>query len=338
MAIAKISCLAPSTDVRFAGNQLLSRQSRLLKPSNRRVLGGLPTTRSNGLPPPVPAPELKPRETQGPRTVSRTDPGVDPDARKVLAASSRIEANVKIGPTSQHSLFSIGGSVLAVVALIVGAVLGYPTAEVVASPSDLPTPSTLAITDTNTFSIDADGVAAVAEPMMVQLTLTGCGTRSKAPGFITENSLIVASRTALLRDTSPIVTLADGTVLNAQVIGWSRELDIAVLSSNGPIPSGLTWGSSRRLKVGGESAIIESFLDQVSGRNARIGDVETRDGLVVTFGFENASLRGGSPALNEFAAVLGVINTAGRLVPAEDIRAAIGEFRVDPQNPSNECG
>ena len=287
----------------------------------------------------LPEPELKPRESDGPRTVSRTTPSeISAEARKVLAASNRIEANIQIGPTARHSTFSIGASVLAVLALVAGAVIGYPGESSVAAPTDLPTPSTLPLTDSNEFRIDAAGVANVAGRSIVQLTLTGCGTRTKTHGFITENSLILAGRTAVLRDTTPVVTLPDGTDVAAEVIGWSSELDIAVLTVRNSLPSGLTWGSSRRLKVGGEVAIIEPFLDQVTGRNAIISEVATRDGLIVSFGFDETSLRGGSVALNEFSTIVGVINSDGRLIPAEDIRSAIGEYRVDPQNPSNVCG
>lgn len=286
----------------------------------------------------LPPPELKPRENEGPRTVSRSTPSEVGDARKVLAASSRIEANIQIGPTAKHSTFSIGASVLAVLAIIVGAVIGYPSDDVVAGPTDLPTPSTLPLTDSNSFLIDATGVATVASPSVVQLTLTGCGTRSKSHGFITENSLVVTNRTAVLGDTTPTLTLSDGTEIGGRVIGWSRDLDIAVIVPEGTVPSGLAWGSSRRLKVQGEVAVIESFLDQVTGRNARISEVTTRDGLIVSFGFEDISLRAGSVALNEFATILGVIDSNGRLIPAEDIRSAIGEYRVEPQSLSAECG
>lgn len=285
----------------------------------------------------VPPPELKPREAEGPRTVSRSTPAEVSDARKVLAASSRIEANIQIGPTTKHGIYTLTASALAVIALIAGAVLGYPNDETVAAPTDLPTPSTLAITDTNDFLIDADGVAIVAAPSIVQLTLSGCGSRSKTHGFITENSLIVTSRAAMLRDVTPVATLSDGSEIPVQVIGWSRDLDIAVLSASSSLPDGLTWGSSRRLKVQGEVAVIEAFLDKVSGRNARISDVETRDGLVKSFGFEDVSLLAGSPAVNEFTSIVGVINSNGRLVPVEDIRQIIGEYRVEPQNLSSEC-
>jgi hypothetical protein len=299
--------------------------------------GGAALTRRSQ---PVPAPELKTREPEGegPRTVSRATPSEVGDARKVLAASSRIEANIQIGPTAQHSLFSVGASVLAVLALIAGAIIGYPSDNVIAAATDLPTPSTLPLSDSNSFVIDATGVAEVASPSIVQLTLTGCGTRSKTHGFITENSLVVTNRTAALRDTTPTLTLSDGSEISGQVIGWSRELDIAVILPDGTVPAGLSWGSSRRLKVQGEVAVIESFLNQVTGRNARISEVATQDGLVVSFGFEDVSLRAGSVALNEFATILGVIDTSGRLIPAEEIRSVIGEYRVDPQNLSAECG
>lgn len=288
---------------------------------------------------PLPEPELKPRESDGPRTVSRSTPSeISAEARKVLAASNRIEANIQIGPTARHSTFSIGASLLAVLALVAGAVIGYPGDGSVAAPTDLPTPSTLPLSDSNEFVIDAAGVANVAAPSIVQLTATGCGSRTKTHGFITENSLIVTSRTAILRDTTPVVTLPDGSAVAAEVIGWNGELDIAVLTVRNSLPSGLTWGSSRRLKVGGEVAIIDPFLDQVIGRNAVISEVATKDGLIVSFGFDETSLRGGSVALNEFATIVGVIKNDGRLIPAEDIRSAIGEYRVNPQNPSNECG
>ncbi len=288
---------------------------------------------------PLPEPELTPGETDGPRTVSRETPSeMSAEARKVLAASSRIEANIQIGPTSNHSAFSIGASVLAVVALIAGALLGYSSDETAAPATDLPTPSTLPLSDQSEFNIDAVGVADVASSSIVQITLTGCGTRTKTHGFVTENSLIVTSRTAVLRDTTPVVTLTDGTVVNAEVIGWSSELDIAVLTTESQIPSGLTWGSSRRLKVGSEVAIIEPFQDQVTGRSALISEINTRNGLIVGFEFDETSLRGGSVALNEFATILGVVDGEGTLQPAEDIRSAIGQFRVDPQNLSNECG
>lgn len=285
-----------------------------------------------------PTPELKPRKPEGPRTVHRKAPEEISDTRKVLAASSRIEANVHIGPTAKHKVYTLTASVLAVLALVAGAVLGYPTEEVAIVPTDLPTPSTLALTDTNDFIIDAVGVATVAHPSIVQLTLSECGVRTRIHGFVTENSFVVTSRAALLSDVAPVATTSEGDLVQLQVIGWDRDLDIAVLEADSNLPKGLAWGSSRRLKIGGEVAVIEAFSNQTSGRNARISDITTRDGVVESFGFEDVSMRAGSPGLNEFAAVVGVINVEGRLIPAESVRQLVGEYRVSPMNVSDDCG
>ncbi len=235
----------------------------------------------------LPAPELKPRKPEGPRTVHRKAPEEISNTRKVLAASSRIEANVQIGPTARHKVYTLTASFMAVLALVSGAALGYPSDEVALVSTDLPTPSTLALTDTNDFIIDAEGVATVAHPSIVQLTLSECGVRTRSHGFITENSLVVTSRNTLLSDVAPVATTADGDLVQLRVIGWSRELDIAVLQPSTDLPKGLAWGSSRRLKIQGEVAIIEAFSNQTSGRNARISDITTRDGVVQSFGFED---------------------------------------------------
>lgn len=285
----------------------------------------------------VPAPELKPRKPEGPRTVHRKAPEDVDDTRKVLAASSRIEANVQIGPTAKHKAYTVTASVLAVLALVAGAVLGYPGEEVALVPTDLPTPSTLPLTDTNDFLIDAEGVAVVAHPSIVQLTVSDCGVRTRSHGFVTENSVVVTSRDVVLGDVAPVATTSDGELIQLRVIGWNRELDIAVLEADDPLPKGLVWGSSRRLKIQGEVAIVEAFSNQTTGRSARISDVTTRDGQVESFGLEDISFRAGAPGLNEFAAVVGVVNVQGRLIPAEDVRELIGEYRVNPMNVSDNC-
>lgn len=297
----------------------------------------------------VPAPQLAPREPQRqpgapdapyekPRTVTRSGGFDDDGARKVLAASSRIEANIVVGPSPKHGLYNLGAVVIAVLAMLAGAVIGYPSDETTIAPTDLPTPSTLPLTASNEFSIDAAGIANTADASLVQLTVSGCDLRTKVSGFITQNGFVVASRAAVLTDPNPVITTRRGKEVNGKVIGWSSDTDMAIIQAESDLGTGLSWGSSRRLKVDSELVVVETFSDQVIGTNLRVSDVATRNGVITSFGFGDTSPRSGSPALNEFASVLGVVNATGRLMPAEEVRELIGDYLVKPMNLSGTCG
>ncbi len=253
----------------------------------------------------------------------------------VSAASARIEGNVKLGPSRRHLLFVVGVPVIAVLLLASGLFLAVETFDVNQTRG-----ASLDLTPDNgalAFATPIDKIGALASAAAVTVQLTGCGTRNTASGVVLDDRTVLASRSQVLTDATPLIQTADGTVVRGVVVGWNVPRDLAVIRTEEPLPSGLTWGVSTRLREGIEVFVADiSDPTNVAVAEVKVDQVRSRDGIAVRMDFESTA-PSPSPVFDSDGLVIGITSKPGQAEPANAVRGYVSRAIVDDRRPNAIC-
>jgi S1-C subfamily serine protease len=299
---------------------------------------------ADGLEATIPAPEHQsepppplPPEAATPAADSPPPPGPSPDERLttatkltadgVAARSTRLDGSVKIGPTANHSVLSLGAPVLAGVILVATVLTSYRvTTSTAASEPEAE----------QTVAIDTPAVAQTGSAV-VRLDLDGCGIVDQTTGFLFANQSILVPRSAVMTDDRPTVITDDGNSFPAEIVGWSLTRDLAVIRADQRLSSGLRWGVSNRSSVGDPVSVLA-----VTGPGAAtpvpavIESVDTTNGFVTGFALDITPAHG-SIVLNTNGFVIGIIDGAGRALVSDDLSPAVSRIVLADERPPAEC-
>ena len=143
-------------------------------------------------------------------------------------------------------------------------------------------------------------------------TVSGSGFFISDKGYLVTNNHVIDGATGLQ------VTLSDGTVENATVVGADPYSDIAVLKVDGKVPAVATLGNSDVLNPGDFAIAIGSPLGDfkntvtvgvisATGRSIDTGNGYTLDGLIQTDAAINQGNSGG-PLVDLAGEVIGINN------------------------------
>jgi S1-C subfamily serine protease len=220
---------------------------------------------------------------------------------------------------------------LSLLSLLAAAGLGLATAPTNASPAMPPLPR------------DASSAAAQVGPQIVDIdaklgfqSAVGAGTGIVIdPSVILTNNHVVAGATDLTAR-----SIANGQVYPANVIGFDRQHDIAVLQ--------LAGGGLPVANIGNSDGLSVAALNQtVSANDALTGSTETLVGLIQV----DANIRpgdSGGPTVNSANQVVGM-NTAasqnfhlgrgqGFAIPINEAMAIAGQIRSGGSSPTVHIG
>ncbi|MFQ5342836.1 MAG: S1C family serine protease [Anaerolineae bacterium] len=178
------------------------------------------------------------------------------------------------------------------------------------------------MTEQGMGSMDQQELARVYEevsPSVVFVAVTASGGRSNGSGFVlTAEGMILTNNHVIEKAESVSVTLKDGTVLPATVLGRDPSTDLALLKveSATPLPP-IRLGDSDQVQVGELAVVVGSpfgFKQSLTagyvsalGRTLRSGDEYGTeiDGVIQTDAAVNPGNSGG-PLLNAAGEVIGI--------------------------------
>ena len=169
----------------------------------------------------------------------------------------------------------------------------------------------------------------------------GCGFEGGGTAFAVADHLLITNWHVVVTDTTPVVVAQDGTRLDAEVLGWSQQQDIAVLAVKESLTTRLRWAETERLVEGQEITVMGY---PVVGTDPEATEVDTSfsvtAGRVVSFVVENGirvglrtdasadSGNSGGPALTDRGEVAGVVTALDfgntRVLGLATTRAGLG--------------
>lgn len=272
----------------------------------------------------------------GPATDDAPPPPSDPHAGQlttatkltadgVAARSTRLDGSVKLGPTPNHTLITLGAPLLAALLVVAAVVMSYQIGDSAASSSPV-----------DVVAIDSSAVVQ-GSSAVVLLELDGCGVLDQTTGFLFADQAILAPRSATLTDDRPTVVLPDGSTYSSEVVGWSLTRDLAVIKADQRLSGGLRWGVSGRSSVGDVVSILTVTGPGVATPvPATIASVETTNGIVTAFALDvNGSP--GSVILSAGGFVIGIIDGNGTTHVSDDVSPAVSRIVLANERPAAVC-
>jgi putative serine protease PepD len=283
------------------------------------------------------------------------------ESQKFLPPPSSHSSDMKFPSAWKKGIaLSLGGTLIlsSVLAGYFGYVSGFSAgkdagveaaSKIIESQETLPEP--IVIDDSGTSSV-AD-IAAAVSPSVVKIKVlnesgnfeiaTGSGVVVDKEGHIVTNAHVAIPDDAEKHTIQAI--LPDKEVVEAKLVGYSRDYDVAVLKINKKnIPYG-TWGDSEKLKVGEMVVALGSPLG-LQG-TVTSGIVSAVERPVAAGGLENGSFlnaiqtdaainpgNSGGPLVNTEAKIIG-INTAIATLPAPFTVGGEGSIGLGFAIPSN---
>ncbi len=267
----------------------------------------------------------------------------DPDEeriRSVQAISSRIDADIRIGPTAHHRvLVSIVPAVAALIVAVTG-LLSYrnppvdrPTAS--AGGDELGADAVLAFNDPGLDETDRP-VRAMSSSL-VTMTVAGCGPTAEHIGIVVAPNRLITRASFVAYDVNPVVFLADGTSRIGAVIGVEPELDLAVIelqsdtATNGssepttapPIP----WGSVDQLFSDPNVIVVEGHGATASGIATRQIAIDGIIGGIASFELDGTGFTPGAAVLNRRGLLVGVVDSSGsNATGGAELQRALGRL------------
>lgn len=264
-----------------------------------------------------------------------------PSGASIAAASTRIEGNIKIGPTPRHDLITLLAGAAAVVLLIGGVGLAYRSTEadsspVVAAPIliDDEAPEELPLA----FGVAISEMQARAEAGVVRLSLNDCEIYTTAVGVIVADNTVLARRSDLLTDTSPTLHFPDGSTAEGHVIGFSTTRNLAVVRISTKIEGSLNLAGETRIQPGtgvfvadiGNGLNFEIEPLQVLG-------VQGRNSSGATTLTLESDAAPGSPVIDTAGNMVALMGPDGRAVLADDLRSLVGRLFLANDEQASEC-
>ena len=245
----------------------------------------------------------------------------------VAARSTRLDGSVKLGPTGNHQLLTLGVPLLIALAVVGTVMMSYRIrSSEAALAAEQPAPA-----------IDSAAVVQ-SSSAVVRLDLDGCGVVDQATGFLFADQAILVPRSLALTDDRPTVVRSDGTTFAAEIVGWSLTRDLAVIRADQRLSGGLRWGVSGRASVGDVVSVLTVTGPGVASPvPAVIETVDTKDGIVTSFALDTTAAAHGSVILNADGFVIGMIDGAGAVQVSDDLSPAISRIVLANERPAAEC-
>lgn len=282
-------------------------------------------------------PERAPDEIE----YSATVPPPPTPTASIPAASSRIEGNLRLGPTPNHRFLVAGATVAAVAVLIAGVALAYVSTDVghdaapaAAVPLDTDNPpEELALV----HGVPIEPLQADIRASLVDIELNGCGLSGRATGVLVGPQTVLARRTDLITDVRPQMTLSNGETVGGRVIGFSIARDLAVVRTFSEVGPFLDLAGEARIQTG-SGVFVSDFADgvdaelealEVVGRQGRNGSATT-----ITLDTDAVSV---SPVIDPNGDIVAIMDRTGRAVLADDIRSVIGRAFLANEDAEANC-
>ena len=230
--------------------------------------------------------------------------------RVVPAISSRVDADIRLGPHKNHRAVSIGSAALALFVFLasVAAMLFTETgnnALTASAASGQPSQEEPA------YLADPQTVLADSAPGLVQVAVTGCAGVPTVYGgaMVTQSDTVVVPMAANPESAEVVVTTAAGKVIG-RVVGWSANDRMALIQLPSQLATEpLVWGSANRLAQNSELALVALRAGVWTVTPARTGTIaRNRDAV-----YSNVNLADG--ALVESAFAISEGNVVGIVKP-----------------------
>jgi hypothetical protein len=214
--------------------------------------------------------------------------------RTVLAFSSRIEGDIKYGPSRNHKLLSAGLLGAALLALGVAGSAGVFAASagerIQAVTNSAPAPES---------TLDLVAFALEHGANVVRVEKSDCGVRSSTTGIVTDETTVLVPSSFGNTDTSPTIITPDGERVGAQVLGTSWNHDLAVIRVAQPLDSGgFGWSGANKAPVGTELVILAGSPGRLEASSVFVtGTSRNNDGLTSQLSTDQTDLPPTSVAL-----------------------------------------
>ncbi len=264
---------------------------------------------------------------------------LDPDEeriRSVQAISSRIDADIRMGPTAHHRVVvSLVPAAAAIIVAIAG-LLSYhnPPAErsgEVSSRSELGADAVLAFNDPGSAGTDRAAAAS-----LVPMTVAGCGPIAEFVGIVVAPDRLIGRASLVSYDVRPVVTMPDGTVRMGTVIGLDRDLDLAVIELDPVIADAtspattlpaIPWGSVDQLFSDPEVVVVEGHGSTATMIATRQVGIDGIVGEIDSFELEQTGFTPGAPVLNRRGLLIGLVDASGNHVTGgAELQRALGRL------------
>lgn len=266
------------------------------------------------------------------------------EARSVIANSSRIEGDIKLGRSERHNVVVLGVTALGVGALALGMLAGFSVgdgANTLAYTDSGTGPPATVVEEITSASTDEQFASFVADRSdgFVTLERNDCGLSGQAAGIITAPGIVITTAGALTLDSTPVVIGSDGTPFNGTVLGVSRENDIAVVRVDGLVGTPHVLGTAGPIRSGASLIGISLEAIGVTGTEIEVADIRRPLGYVESLSFVDGDrLSPGAAITTAAGALVAVANSDGTGARTIDqIRPAISEIITNPDLPASQC-
>lgn len=239
----------------------------------------------------------------------------------------------------------LGAGAGAVAFLAAGALLIAPRIEVEADA----TAAEVEVVDPETWTptIDPQPVAATAGGAVFGLEAEGCGYSRTGSAVAIDGRTLLTSWDLVAIDPTPTLFAADGTSLQAEVIGWEPEEGVAVLRVDALLDTWLRPVDGDGSEVAGEVVLAGATVPgaPLTATSAAALVMEpVGSGALGVRGEIGAALVGGA-VLDPEGELIGIVlhpsvDDSGRLqrvLPYAAARPVVGRITVAPARPAPDC-
>ena len=234
--------------------------------------------------------------------------------------SSRIDADIRMGPTAHHrAVVSIVPAAAAIIVLITGLLsyrnLPFDRTGETATRAEIGADAVLAFSDSDSVELVGRGVAAASS--LVPMTVAGCGPIAELVGIAVAPDRLIGRASFVTYDVHPVVTLPDGTVRMATVIGIDRDLDLAVIELDAVTNdaatslSSIPWGSVDQLFSDPNVVVVEGHGETATMIATRQVGIDGIVGDIDSFELEDTGFTPGAPVLNRRGLLVGLVDASG---------------------------